>query len=65
MDRYLCQMCLKVNRVTSATLVDHIIPIRVDPSRRLDLTNLQSLDAGCHAIKTAQDKIRYPQFYTS
>lgn len=65
MDRYLCQMCLKANRVTNATLVDHVIPIRVDPSRRLDMTNLQSLDVTCHALKTAQDKLLYPQYYTS
>jgi len=62
-DYYLCQMCLRAGRVTPATMVDHIIPIAIDPSRRLDQTNLQSLcdssPHNCHAVKTADDKRKY------
>ena len=40
-----------------ATLVDHIIPIRTAPGRRLDRTNFQSLCDHCHnAWKQAQDR---------
>lgn len=31
------------------TLVDHIIPIRTAPHRRLDRTNFQTLCTGCHS----------------
>jgi 5-methylcytosine-specific restriction enzyme A len=58
-DKYLCQRCLKDSRVTPATMVDHIIPIVVDPTLRLALDNLQSLDDACHALKTAEDKRKY------
>lgn len=49
--------------ISVAEMVDHVIPIRVDPSRRLDLTNLQSLDNKCHAVKSAEDKLKYPGHY--
>lgn len=40
-----------------ATEVDHIIPIRKAPHRRLDRTNFQSLCRQCHAgWKQAQDR---------
>ena len=32
-----------------ASLVDHIIPIRKAPHRRLDRTNFQSLCTACHS----------------
>lgn len=51
-DLYLCQECLKQNRPTPATEVDHKIPINVDPDLRLDLDNLQSLCSECHKRKT-------------
>ncbi|WP_031405286.1 HNH endonuclease [Geobacillus vulcani] len=58
-DNYLCQHCLRNNRITSAEVVDHVIPIRVDWSLRLSLGNLQSLCNACHNKKTAEDKQRY------
>lgn len=61
-DCHLCVMCQAEQRVTIATLVDHIVPIVVDPGRRLDLNNLQSLCAGCHKAKTDQDLITYAEY---
>lgn len=51
----LCEHCLP-DVVTPATEVDHIIPVEVDWSRRLDWNNLQSLCHSCHMKKTAEDK---------
>jgi 5-methylcytosine-specific restriction enzyme A len=58
-DKYLCVHCLKSNRITKADVVDHIIPITVDWSKRLSLDNLQSLCHTCHNRKTAEDKRKY------
>jgi 5-methylcytosine-specific restriction protein A len=58
-DHYLCQHCLQHNRITRATIVDHIVPISVDWSKRLSLDNLQSLCHACHNRKTAEDKRKY------
>lgn len=58
-DHGLCQECLKQQRITPATEVDHIIPIRVDWGKRLKLENLQSLCHKCHMKKTAEDRRRY------
>jgi 5-methylcytosine-specific restriction protein A len=51
--RRLCQDCLAQKRLTPATEVHHEVPIDVDPSRRLDLTNLRSLCKPCHSAITA------------
>ncbi len=55
----LCRMCQQLGRVTAASMVDHITPIkgREDPLRLAD-SNLQSLCVPCHAIKTASDGSR-------
>ena len=48
-----------------AQVVDHRVPIRVDWSRRLDETNLQSLCNACHGTKTkVEDAARYPHINT-
>ncbi|WIF95133.1 HNH endonuclease [Caminicella sporogenes] len=47
-DNYLCQHCLKNNRITLADMVHHIIPIKEDFSKRLQLSNLISLCNSCH-----------------
>lgn len=58
-DNYLCKECLDEKKITSYDVVDHIVPIKVDWSLRLTLSNLRSLCHGHHAIKTAEDKIKY------
>lgn len=58
-DNYLCQDCLDKNKITPYDVVDHIIPIKVNWSLRLELSNLRLLCHSCHAIKTAEDKRKY------
>ncbi|WP_083836671.1 HNH endonuclease [Granulicella mallensis] len=48
---FLCQHCLP--RPIPAEEVHHEIPVNTDPSRRLDLTNLNSLCKTCHSRITA------------
>lgn len=65
----MCQECLKHKRITIGTydkngrfrrnVVDHIVPIKVDWSRRLDESNLQVLCNLCHAKKTVRDRRKY------
>ena len=50
----LCAMCLKEGRYTTATIVDHIVPIR-QGGARLDINNLQSLCLSCHTIKSNEE----------
>ena len=47
----LCAFCLNNKRYVPAQVVDHIIPICVDGSKRLDWNNLQSLCYKCHNAK--------------
>lgn len=47
-DKGLCQHCIKENKITMADMVHHIIPIKDDWSKRLDLDNLVSLCHTCH-----------------
>ncbi|MCU0973719.1 MAG: HNH endonuclease [Burkholderiales bacterium] len=51
----LCQVCQAEGRVTAANEVHHLVPIAVDPSRRLELANLQPLCKACHAAITARE----------
>ena len=51
----LCRMCLKANRYTSASEVDHILPLAAG-GERFDSNNLQSLCRPCHQEKTREDK---------
>jgi 5-methylcytosine-specific restriction protein A len=52
-DRYLCQACLKDNRYTEATHVDHITPKAKGGTD--DDDNLQSLCRPCHEAKTTRE----------
>lgn len=53
-----CEECRSNGRLTKATLVDHIIPIRRggDP---LDDSNLQALCNSCHSRKSILEGSRY------
>ncbi|WP_336623540.1 HNH endonuclease [Oceanobacillus profundus] len=54
-NNYLCVKC----PMTTAEEVDHIIPVKVDWSLRLDINNCQPLCHDCHNKKTAEDKRKY------
>ncbi len=47
-DKGLCQHCLKAGKITYANTVHHIVEVRDDWSKRLDLANLVSLCHACH-----------------
>ncbi|MEB2270114.1 HNH endonuclease [Bacillus safensis] len=47
-DSFLCQRCLKQNRVVPADTVHHIVEVKQDWNKRLDLNNLVSLCGRCH-----------------
>lgn len=48
---YICRNC-----GNDAVLTDHIIPVKVDWDKRLDINNLQPLCEACHSIKTKKDR---------
>ena len=54
-DKYLCQMCLKRGIFTTATDVDHIVPLAQGGSDAME--NLQSLCHECHKQKTCQERL--------
>ena len=58
-DLGLCQECFRNKKITIATEVDHIVPIKVEWAFRLELGNLQALCHKCHTIKTLEDKKKY------
>lgn len=47
-DHYLCQVCKRAGRITPASTVHHITPVRVDYSKRLDPANLETICPACH-----------------
>ena len=57
----LCERCMLQGETRKADVVDHIIPIKIDWQRKLDMSNLQSLCNRCHAVKTREDKEKYEQ----
>lgn len=59
----LCVHCLEEGKHTPGDVVDHVIPISVDPTLSLDGDNLQTLCAKCHSVKTEEDKKKYPEVY--
>lgn len=48
----LCKHCLMNDILTPAVDVDHIIDLKDDPSKCLDIDNLQPLCKSCHSAKT-------------
>lgn len=60
-DNGLCQQCLKKGILKRADVVHHIVEIREDWSKRLELNNLESL---CHACHNQLHKgTPHPNFY--
>ena len=51
----LCAECQRHDRLTPASVVDHIIPHRGDTDRFWDQTGWQPLCAPCHSRKTAAE----------
>lgn len=49
-DNGLCQRCLEYNTITPAHTVHHIIPVKDNWDKRLDIDNLISLCPSCHQI---------------
>jgi len=58
-DNYLCVSCKKKGKLSEATVIDHIEPIKVSWEKRLSLNNLQALCDSCHTKKTHDDKRKY------
>lgn len=50
-----CVECLKYNRYTPASEVDHIIPHRGDKTNFYNEENLQALCKPCHSQKTGRE----------
>lgn len=55
----LCEFCLENKKLNVANVCDHIVPIKIDWSKRLDYDNLQMLCHECHNKKTREDELRY------
>lgn len=47
-DNYLCQWCLKNGELQRAQVVHHVVEVKEDWSKRLDLDNTESLCHACH-----------------
>lgn len=47
-DHYLCQVCMRRGVVKQATTVHHLIPLRADYAKRLDMDNLETICQACH-----------------
>jgi 5-methylcytosine-specific restriction endonuclease McrA len=54
----ICQSCWQQGIIRKADVVDHIIELKDDWSRRLDETNLQSLCYKCHIEKTNKERAK-------
>lgn len=53
-----CEECRRNGRLTKATVVDHIIPIK-QGGPALDENNLQALCASCHGSKSIREGSRF------
>lgn len=47
-DNYQCVLCKRKGIKKKADMVHHIIPVKKDWGKRLDINNLMSLCDGCH-----------------
>lgn len=50
-DLFTCQWpgCGRIEVDTSKLVADHIVPVRIDPARKWDETNLRCMCAACHS----------------
>nr|WP_090644147.1 HNH endonuclease [Paenibacillus sp. UNC496MF] len=55
MKHPLCTRCIKENRITAATIVDHIRPHKGDKALFWDRNNWQPLCKSCHDTKTVRE----------
>lgn len=53
-----CAKCMANGIYRKGDVVDHIVELRDDWSRRLDKTNLQTLCYACHNTKTRQKQVQ-------
>lgn len=60
-DHGLCQECLREGMIRVADTVHHLVPLRQDWDRRLDLNNLKSVCNSCH--NTIEKTRRHPGGY--
>ena len=60
----LCVHCLEEGKHTPGDVVDHKVPVSVDPTLSLDGDNLQTLCHAHHNKKTEEDKKKYPHVYS-
>lgn len=47
-DHYLCQVCKRKGIIKQGNTVHHIVPIKDDWNKRLDLDNLETICMACH-----------------
>lgn len=47
-DHYLCQLCLQNNKLSDATVVHHIVPVRDNWELRLKEDNVIAICDECH-----------------
>jgi len=58
----LCRLCLKSNKETPSTVIDHCIPHKNDLKLFYDRENLQGICASCHSgIKRIEENYGYSQ----
>lgn len=55
-----CEECWKNGKLTKASIVDHIVPIK-QGGPALDENNLQALCVSCHSRKSVIEGSRYGQ----
>lgn len=55
-NNYICKLCGR-----QAEMVDHIIPTKIDWSKRLEKENLQPLCNSCHNRKTKREQREVPR----
>ncbi|MEE1110357.1 MAG: HNH endonuclease signature motif containing protein, partial [Lachnospiraceae bacterium] len=54
-EHRLCEECLKEGRYVKATVVDHVVPHRGDPTLFWDRSNWRGLCKSCHDKKTGRE----------